>query len=99
MAAVAAPSPPEGRGASRPVNAAGATTRAHGLVRDQGARPRNPGCEASSPFDHRATLESTVLAAWESVVVEGRCACPVCGGTMAAGGAGATCSDCGSLFA
>jgi tRNA(Ile2) C34 agmatinyltransferase TiaS len=52
------------------------------------------------PFDDRATLESVILSAWEGLVVEGRCACPVCGSEMAAdAGAGrgdAECSGCGA---
>ena len=45
------------------------------------------------PFDDRATLESVILSAWEGLVVEGRCACPVCTGEMRAG---AQCTNCGS---
>lgn len=57
---------------------------------------RTPGCTGGSPFDDRATLEGSILSAWEGVVVEGRCACPVCGGAMVAGGCGASCKNCGS---
>jgi hypothetical protein len=51
---------------------------------------------AGSPFDDRATLEDTILGAWEGLVVEGRCACPVCGGEMGACGPGGACRDCAS---
>lgn len=48
-------------------------------------------------FDDGLTLEDRVLRAWEDLIVEGRCACPVCGGSMAAGGAAAAaCTGCGS---
>ena len=49
-------------------------------------------------FDDRVTLEDLVLRTWEDLVVEGRCACPVCGGSMAAAGSTAACLDCGSEF-
>jgi tRNA(Ile2) C34 agmatinyltransferase TiaS len=44
-------------------------------------------------FDDGVTLEDKILGVWEDLVVEGRAACPVCGGSMepATG-----CSDCGS---
>ncbi len=53
---------------------------------------------ASGPraFDDRATLESSILSAWEGLVVEGRCACPVCAGEMHAVAGGAGCTNCGS---
>jgi hypothetical protein len=60
------------------------------------AEARRPACAGSPPFGDRATLEAIVLSAWEGVVVEGRCACPVCGGLMVADGAGAGCRSCGS---
>ena len=52
---------------------------------------------ASGPraFDDRATLESRILSAWEGLVVEGRCACPVCGDAMHAG-SGASAASCSS---
>jgi len=62
------------------------------------ARRRNL---ASGPraFDDRATLESSILSAWEGLVVEGRCACPVCDGVMdARDGAAASCATCGSAL-
>jgi hypothetical protein len=54
-----------------------------------------PQREGSSPslFDHGYTLEDKVLSAWEDLIVEGRAACPVCGGSMAAG---SPCDGCGS---
>ena len=52
------------------------------------------------PFDDRATLESVILGAWEGLVVEGRCACPVCDAAMSAGSGGAgSCDGCGSELA
>ena len=51
------------------------------------------------PFDDRATLEATILSAWEGVVVEGRCVCPVCDGAMRAAVGAAECTDCGSQLA
>jgi hypothetical protein len=52
------------------------------------------------PFDDRATLESVILSAWEGLVVEGRCACPVCDAAMSAGsGDAGSCDGCGSELA
>ncbi|MGI9019759.1 MAG: hypothetical protein ACR2G3_03500 [Solirubrobacterales bacterium] len=50
----------------------------------------------SRPFDDRATLESGILSAWEGLVVEGRCACPVCDGAMVAADGSGACGSCGS---
>ncbi len=50
------------------------------------------------PFDDRATLEGRILSAWEGLVVEGRCACLVCSGTMRAGSGRAACTECGSAL-
>lgn len=44
-------------------------------------------------FDDGVTLEARILGTWEDLVAEGRAACPVCGGSMAAG---APCTGCGS---
>jgi hypothetical protein len=44
-------------------------------------------------FDDGVTLEDRILGTWEDLVVEGCAACPVCGGSIAAG---AGCEDCGS---
>ena len=44
-------------------------------------------------FDDGLTLEDRILGVWEDLVVEGRAACPVCGGSVAAG---SPCSGCGS---
>ncbi len=63
-------------------------------------RERSAGIELpqrveASPrlFDDGVTLEDTILGAWEDLVVEGRAACPVCGGSMSADSG---CSSCGS---
>jgi hypothetical protein len=47
-------------------------------------------------FDDGVTLEDRILGAWEDLVVEGRAACPVCGGSMVADSG---CRDCGSELA
>ena len=44
-------------------------------------------------FDDGVTLEDRILGTWEDLVVEGSAACPVCGGSIAAGSG---CEDCGS---
>lgn len=49
---------------------------------------------SARPFDDGLTLEDKILGAWEDLVVEGRAACPVCGGGQMAAGSG--CSSCGS---
>jgi hypothetical protein len=38
-------------------------------------------------------LEDAILATWDELVDRGRTTCPVCGGTMSAGG---DCDSCGS---
>ena len=51
-----------------------------------------------SPFDDGATLEDAIRAAWDELVADGRCACPVCGGEIRASahaGAG-ECAGCRS---
>ena len=63
-------------------------------TREPVAAERPQRAEASPRlFDDGLTLEDKILGAWEDLVVEGRAACPVCGGSMAAGSG---CSDCGS---
>jgi hypothetical protein len=58
------------------------------------ATERPQRAEASQRlFDDGLTLEDKVLGAWEDLIVEGRAACPVCGGSMAAG---SPCEGCGS---
>ena len=47
-------------------------------------------------FDDGVRLEERILGLWEDLVVEGSCACPVCGGSMAAGPGAAACNRCGS---
>lgn len=49
--------------------------------------------DAYSPFDDGVTLEDRILGVWEALVVEGRAACPVCGGSMAPA---TGCTGCGS---
>jgi hypothetical protein len=44
-------------------------------------------------FDDGVTLEDRILGTWEDLVVDGRAACPVCGGSIAAGSG---CAGCGS---
>jgi hypothetical protein len=62
--------------------------------REAGAIERPQRAEASPRlFDDGLTLEDRVLGAWEDLIVEGRAACPVCGGSMAAG---SPCGGCGS---
>ena len=52
-----------------------------------------------SSFDDGATLEDTILGAWDELVSGGCCACPVCGEALVAGiagVAGGACARCGS---
>jgi hypothetical protein len=42
-----------------------------------------------------ATLEDSILAAWEDLIAQGRSECPVCGGSMSPSADGG-CPDCGS---
>ncbi len=65
------------------------------------ARPSNRRRDLAGvprAFDDRATLESVILSAWEGLVVEGRCACPICGGAMSAATGRASCDGCGSAL-
>jgi hypothetical protein len=49
--------------------------------------------------DDAGTLEAVILRAWDELVWDGRCACPVCGGGMSAGeGPAGTCESCGSAL-
>ena len=52
--------------------------------------------DRSRLFDDGVTLEDRVLGTWEDLVAEGRAACPVCGGSMAATAGHAACGGCGS---
>ena len=58
------------------------------------ATERPQRAKATTPlFDDGFTLEDRVLRAWEDLIVQGRAACPVCGGSVAAG---SPCEGCGS---
>ena len=61
--------------------------------RDAGALERPQRGTEPALFDDGVTLEDKILGAWEDLVVEGRAACPVCGGSMAPA---TGCSGCGS---
>ena len=58
-------------------------------------RPQR-GVDGPRLFDDGVRLEETILELWEDIVVEGRAACPVCGGSMTAGSGHAACSGCGA---
>jgi hypothetical protein len=64
-------------------------------TREPAAATERPQRAEASPrlFDDGFTLEDRVLRAWEDLIVEGRGACPVCGGSMATG---SPCESCGS---
>ncbi len=64
-------------------------------TRKQSAAIERPQRVEASPrlFDDGLTLEDKVLGAWEDLLVEGRAACLVCGGSMSADSG---CSSCGS---
>jgi hypothetical protein len=57
---------------------------------------------ADQASDDGRALEAVILRAWDELAWDGRCACPVCGGHMAADpalidhGPTGTCESCGS---
>ena len=54
---------------------------------------------AAHAVDDGPTLEDSILRAWEGLIVDGRAACPVCGGAMTPGARsaqGGACAGCGS---